>query len=93
MPKCLQQYLRSLFCHDITNFNANNSENYVWGEYICGLLVLFHRGENKQAAGEINPFPSLKLSRTRNTLKQHTTFLTELGMIKRDTLSQRHSLH
>ena len=27
------------------------------------LLVLFHRGENKQAAEEIHSFPSLKLSK------------------------------
>ena len=35
----------------------------VSGEYICELLVLFHRGENKQAAEEIHWFPSLKLSK------------------------------
>ena len=31
------------------------------GEYICELLVLFHRGENKQAPEEIPSLPSLKL--------------------------------
>ena len=68
MPQCLQQYLGSFFCHDITNFNAGN----VSGEYICELLVLFRRGEDKQATEEIHSFPSLKLSkheRTRNSLK------------------------
>ena len=69
MPQCLQQYLRSLFCHDITNFIATNS-----GEYICDLLVLFHRGENKPAAEEIHSFPSLKLSKHEIVWKLHTTF-------------------
>ena len=36
---------------------------YVLGEYICELLVLFHRVEKKQAAEEIHSFPSLKLSK------------------------------
>ena len=32
----------------------------LMGEYICELFVLFHRGENKQEAEEINPFLSFK---------------------------------
>ena len=32
----------------------------VSGGYICDLLVLFRRGENKQTAEEIHWFPSLK---------------------------------
>ena len=71
MPQCLQQYFGSFFCHDITNFNAANSEMFR-GEYIFELLVLFRRGENKQATEEIHSSPSLKLSkheRTRNSLK------------------------
>ena len=55
MPQCLQQYLRSFFCHDITNFNAANSEMFQVNTFVTELLVLFHRGENKQAAEEINP--------------------------------------
>ena len=51
------------------------------GEYIYELLVLFHRGENKQATEEIHSFPSLKLSkheRTRNSLKTaHDIFSAE----------------
>ena len=49
------------FVTKITNFNAANSEIYVLGEYICDLLVLFRRGDNKQAAEEIHSFPLLKL--------------------------------
>ena len=41
-------------------------------------------------AEEINRFPSLKLSKHEI---QHTTFLTELGMIPKDALSQKRSLH
>ena len=44
------------------------------GKYICELLVLFHRGENKQTAEEINPFPTLKLNKHEIVWKQHTTF-------------------
>ena len=67
MPQCLQQYLRSFFCHDVTNFNAVNSE-ISSGEYICELLLLYHRGENKQAAEEIHSFPSLKVSKHELTV-------------------------
>ena len=35
------------------------------------LLVLFHRGENKQAAEEIHSFPSLKLSKHEIDSNQH----------------------
>ena len=78
MPQCLQQYLGSFFCHDITNFNAANSEMFRVNTFVTELLVLFHRGENsqnKQAAEEIHSFPSLKLSKHEIALKQHTTFL------------------
>ena len=65
-----------------------------FGWIICELLVLFHRGENKQAAEEIHSFPSLKLSKHQIVWKQHTTSLwTELGMIPKGTLSQKRSLH
>ena len=47
----------------------------VSGEYICELLVLFHRGENKQAEEEIHSFLSLKLSKHEIVWKQHTTSL------------------
>ena len=73
MPQCLQQYLGSFFCHDITNFNAAYSE-MLRGEYIWEPLVLFHRGENKQASEEINSFPSLKLSKHEIVWKQHDIF-------------------
>ena len=42
--------------------------------YICELLVLFRRGENKQVAEEIHSFPSLKLSQHEIVWKPHTTF-------------------
>ena len=74
MPWCLQQYLRSFFCH-ITNFNAANSEMFRVNTLVTELLVLFHRGENKQAAEEIHPFPSLKLNKHEVVWKLHTTFL------------------
>ena len=63
MPHCLQEYLRSFFCH-ISNLNAANSEMFWLNTFVTELLVLFHRGENsqnKQAAEEIDSFPSLKL--------------------------------
>ena len=66
MPHCLQQYLGSFFCHDITNFNAANSELF-W----ANTSVNFY----KQAAEEIHWFPSLKLSKHEIVWKQHTKFL------------------
>ena len=77
MPRCLQQFLRSCFCH-ITNFNAANSEMFRVNTFVTELLVLFYRGENsqnKQAAEEIHSFPSLKLSKHEIVWKQHTEFL------------------
>ena len=47
----------------------------VSGEYIYEPLVLFHRGENKQASKEINSFPSLKLDKHEIVWKQHDIFL------------------
>ena len=64
--------------------------------FVTELLVLFHMGENskeKQADEEIHSFPSLKLSKHEIVWKQHTKFWTELGMIPKDTLSQKRSLH
>ena len=62
MPRCLQQYLRSCFCH-ITNFNAANSEMFWVNTFVTKLLVLFHRGEKSQnKQEEIHLFPSLKFS-------------------------------
>ena len=69
VPQCLQQYLGSLVCHDIAYF-GNVSDGYI-----CELLVLFHRGEDKQAAEEIPSFPSLKLRKRKIVWKQHNTFL------------------
>ena len=76
MPQCLQQHLRGFFCHDITNFNAANSE--MFRVNICELLVLFRRGENKQATEEIHSFPSLKLSKHEIVWKPHTTFFNRV---------------
>ena len=75
MPQCLQQYLRSFFCHDITNFNAANSEMFQVNTFVTELLILFHRRENKQAAEEIHSFPSFKLSKHEIVWKPHTTSL------------------
>ena len=50
-------------CHDITHFNDTNSEMFRVNTFENELLVLFHRGENKQAAEEIHSFPSLKLNK------------------------------
>ena len=61
MSQCLHQYLGSFFCHDITNFNAPHLEMFRLNTFVTELLVLFHMGENKQAAEEIHSFPSLKL--------------------------------
>ena len=77
MPQYLQQYLGSFFCHDITNFS---------GEYICELLVIFRRGESKQATEEIHSFPSLKLSkheRIRNSLKTAHNIFSRVGVIQK----------
>ena len=38
MPQCLQQYLRSLFCHNLTNFNAANSEMYRVNTFVNFLF-------------------------------------------------------
>ena len=79
VPRCLQQYLRSFFCH-VTNFNAANSEMFRLNISVTELLVLFHRGENskdKQAAEEIHSFSSLKISKHELVWKQHTKFLNQ----------------
>ena len=47
----------------ITNFNTAISEMFQVNTFVPELLVLFHRGENKQATEEIHSFPSLKLSK------------------------------
>ena len=49
-----------------TNFNATNPEMFRVNTFVTERLVLFHTGENgqnKQAAEEIDSFPSLKLSK------------------------------
>ena len=46
-----------------TNFNATNPEMFRVNTLVTELLALFHRGENKQAAEEIHPFPFLKLNK------------------------------
>ena len=61
----------------MTNFNAANSEMCRVNTFVTELLVLFHRGENsqnKQAAEEIDSFPSLKLSKHELVSKQHMKF-------------------
>ena len=77
----------------MTNFNAANSEMFRVKTFVTELFVLFHRGENKQTAEEIDLFPSLKLSKHEIVWKQHKTFWTELEMILKDKLSQKRSLH
>ena len=42
--------------------------------YICEILVLFHRGENKQMADEIHSSCYLNLSKHKIVSKQHRTF-------------------
>ena len=84
MPQSLQQYLRSFFCHDVTNLNAANSEMFRANTFVNFLLSFMVNRENKQAGEEIHSFSSLKLSKH---------FLTELGMILKDTLLQKRSLH
>ena len=74
MPQCLQQYLGSFFCHDITNVNAANSEMFRVNTFVNFSFFSGHRGENKQAAEEILSFPSLKLSKHEIVWKPHTTF-------------------
>ena len=44
-------------------FNVANLEMFWVNTFAHQLLVLFHRGENKQAAKEIHLFPSLKLTK------------------------------
>ena len=34
MPQCLQQYLGSFFCHDITDFNAAYSEMFLVNTFV-----------------------------------------------------------
>ena len=59
-----EQDLGSFFCHDITNFNAANSEIFQVNTFV-NLW-----GENKQETEEIPLFPSLKLSKHNwNSLK------------------------
>ena len=82
MPQCLQQYLGSFFCHDITNLNAANSEMFRENTF-ANFLFFFCKGENKQATEEIHSFPSLKLSKHEIVWKPHTTFLTGLGVIQK----------
>ena len=91
MPQCLQQYMRSFFCHDNTTFNAANSEMFRMNKFVTELLVLFHREENKQAAEEIHSFPSLKLSKHEIVWKEHTTFFNRAREIPK--ASQKRSLH
>ena len=43
MPQCLQQYLGGFFCHDITNFNAANSEMFRVNTFMNFLF--FSAGE------------------------------------------------
>ena len=77
MPECLQQYLGSFFCHDITNFNAGNSEMFRVNTFV-NFLFFSRRGENKQATEEILSFPSLKLSKHEIVWKTHTTFFNRV---------------
>ena len=92
MPECLQQYLRSLFCRDITNFNATNSEMFGVNTFVDFLFSSIGEKINKRLRGSIR-FPLYKFLQTRNTLQTARDILTELGMIPKDTLSQKHSLH
>ena len=81
MPLRLQQYLGSFFCHDITNFNASNSEMFRVNTFV-NFLFFSRRGENKQATEEIHSFPSLKLSKhekTRNSLKTAHDIFNRVG--------------
>ena len=67
----------SFFCHDVTNFNATNSELFR-----VNTFVNFRRGENKKATEEIHSFPSLTLSkheRTRNSLKTAHNIFNRVG--------------
>ena len=43
--------------------------------FVTVLVVLFHRGENKQAGEEIHSLPYLKLSKHEIVWKQHTGIL------------------
>ena len=54
MPQSLQQYLRSFFCHDITNLNAANSEMFRVNTFVNFLLSFIVNRENKQAGEEIH---------------------------------------
>ena len=47
----------------------------VLGEYICELLVLFHRGEINKGLRRSISFPRLKFSKHEIVWKQHATFL------------------
>ena len=82
MPQYLQQYLGSFFCHDITNFNAANSEMFRVNTFV-NFLFFSARGENKQATEEIHSFqwsfPSLKLRKHEIAWKPHTTFFNRVG--------------
>ena len=74
----------SFFCHDTNNLNAANSEMLRVNTFVNFLLSFIENRENKQAGEEIHSFSSLKLSKY---------FWTELGMIPKNTLSQKRSLH
>ena len=56
MPQCLQQYLGSFFCHDITNFNAANSEMFWVNTFVNFLFFSVGEKMNKQLRRSIR-FP------------------------------------
>ena len=57
MPQCLQQYLGSYFCHDITNFNAANSEMFRVNTFVNFLFSFIWENINKRLRR--SPFVSL----------------------------------
>ena len=65
MPQCRQQYLRSFFSHDITDFNATNSEMFRVNTFVNFLFFSVGEKINKQLklTEEIHSLPSLKLSK------------------------------
>ena len=83
MPQCLQQYLGSFFCHDITtlrHFNAANSEMFRVNTFVNFLFFSVGEKINKQLklTEEIHSLPSLKLSKHEIVWKPHTTFLNRV---------------
>ena len=56
MPQCLQQYLGSFFFHDITNFNAANSEMFRVNTFVNFLFFSVGEKINKQLRRSIR-FP------------------------------------